>query len=203
MKKIITILIGIISVQLCAQNSPQFGVNISPSWKINAVRQVQTGLRSSQSGYGFRIGVPVKFWLNDYTAFNTGLDYEFTTFDGFENGQLVSSFRFNSLHLPLVFNMHLSGNLYAMAGAGLVYNLTVRDLNNITFGTDMSSVTNALQPELALGINSFVDKGNGKLEFGVLGRYQILDIWKNDYLPMEPFNSHLISLDLLLRYYFR
>ena len=202
MKRIIAILVLAISTQISAQDSPQFGVNISPSWKINAARQVQTGLRSNQSGYGFRVGVPVKFWLNDYTAFNTGLDYEFTSFDGFQNGQLVSSFRFNSLHLPLVFNMHLSGNLYAMAGTGLVYNLTARDLNNITFGTDVSAVTNSLQPELALGINSFVEKGSGEFEFGVLGRYQILDIWKNDYLPMEPFNSHIISLDLLLRYYF-
>jgi hypothetical protein len=200
MKKIILVITLFFATTAMSQGV-KFGLNVSPSWKIKLTKQKGTGLRSSQGGYGFNAGIPVKYWINEFTSFNTGLDYEFTAFDSYNNGFLVSSFRFNSLHLPLMFNIHLSGPLYAMVGTGVVYNMSVRDLN-ILAGSDLSDQSNNVQPYVGLGINSLIEKDFGYFEVGVQGRYQLLDIWKSTYEPEENFNSHLASLDLVLRYYF-
>lgn len=185
-----------------AQGGTQFGLTINPAWKVKMSRQKGTGLRTNQSGYGFTVGVPVKRWFNEFTALNTGLEFEFSAFDGFQNGILVTSNRFNALHVPLMFNFHLSGNMYAMAGSGLVYNLSVKELNNVTIGANVTSVTNNFQPYLGVGVNRLLDKDWGKVEVGVMARYQLLDIWKNSYSPLEDFNTHLATLDFLFRYYF-
>ena len=190
------------AVSLTFGQGTKFGVTINPAWKIKMSRQIATGLRTNQSGYGFTVGVPVKHWLNEFTALNTGVEFEFSAFDGFQNGQLVSSNRFNALHVPLLFNIHMSGNLYAMAGSGLVYNFSVKELNNVTIGADVSNVTNNVQPYLGLGVNSLLEKDWGYIEVGVLARYQLFDVWKDSYEPLEDFNTHLASLDFLFRYYF-
>jgi hypothetical protein len=180
----------------------QLGLTINPAWKVKMSRQKVTGLRTNQSGYGFTVGVPVKHWFNEFTALNTGLEFEFSAFDGFQNGLLVTSNRFNALHVPLLFNFHLSGNMYAMAGTGLVYNLSVKELNNVTIGANVTSVTNNVQPYLGAGVNRLLEKDWGKIEVGVLARYQLLDVWKNSYEPLDDFNTHLATLDFLFRYYF-
>ncbi len=197
-----TLLLLCLSFHVKAQEGFQIGFSASPSWKINMTTQKQTGIRSYQSGYGFSIGIPVKYWINDYSAFSSGLEYDFSAFDGFQNGQLVSSVRFNALHLPLMFNVNLTGHWYALVGAGLLYNLSARDLNAVTFGTDITSQTNRLQPYLGLGISSLNERDRGLLEYGVQLRYQVRDIWINDYAPLENFNAHLISADLVIHYYF-
>lgn len=201
MKKIILIITLFFGITGISQEGWQVGLSVSPSYKINMSKQKGTGLRTNQGGYGFSVGVPVKYWLNEFTAFNTGIDYEFTAFDSYQGTLLISSFRFNSLHVPVMFNIHLSGKLYAMVGSGVVYNASVRDLN-VLQGNDLSSVTNRVIPYLGLGLNSFIDKDFGYFEVGVQGRYQLLDIWKSTYLPQENFNSHLVSLDFIFRYYF-
>ncbi len=201
MKKIVLIITLFFASNVMAQGGLQFGLNVSPSWKINMSKQKETGLRTNQSGYGFNAGIPVKYWMNEFRSLNTGLDFEFTAFDSYLNGLLVSSFRFSSLHLPVMFNFHLSGTLYGMAGTGVVYNFAVRDLN-ISQGTDLTGVTNNVQPYLGLGLNSLIEKDFGFFEVGVQGRYQLLDIWKNTYAKQEDFNSHLVSLDFIFRYYF-
>ena len=195
-------IILLLSTSVSFGQGTQFGITINPAWRIKMSRQIGTGLRTNQSGYGFTVGVPVKTWVNQFTAFNTGLEFEFTAFDGFENGNLVSSNRFNAVHVPLLFNFQLSGNLYAMAGSGLVYNFSVKELNNVTLGAEVSSVTNNVQPYLGVGVNSLMEKDWGKVEVGVLARYQLLDVWKSSYEPFENFNTHLASLDFLFRYYF-
>ncbi|MFT5821188.1 MAG: hypothetical protein ACI8ZM_002437 [Crocinitomix sp.] len=201
MKKIILIITLFFASNAMSQDGVQFGLNVSPSWKINMSKQKGTGIRNNQSGYGFNAGVPIKYWLNEFRSLNTGLDFEFTAFDYVQNGFLVSSFRFSSLHLPVMFNFHLSGSLYAMVGTGVVYNFAVRDLN-VAQGTDLTGVTNNVQPYLGFGLNSLIEKDFGYFEVGVQGRYQVLDIWKSSYEKYEDSNSHLAALDLILRYYF-
>ncbi len=183
-----------------AQNKWQFGVNISPAWKLNLHKSKLTTLRTSESGYGFTLGVPVKYWINDYSSFNTGIDYDFTSFDNITNNQLVSSFRINSVQVPLIVNSNLKKSWYAMWGAGVVYNFSVRDLN-IQGGSDLSGFSNRIQPYLGLGINTLLERDFGYFELGVLGRYQLLDIWTKDYPPAEAVTSHLLSIDFLLRFY--
>ena len=200
--RIILFIVLFVAFQLNAQEGFNIGFSASPSWKINMTTQKQTGIRSYQSGYGFSAGIPVKYWINDYSAFSSGLEYDFTAFDSFQNGQLVSSVRFNALHLPLMFNVNLSGNWYALVGTGLLFNLSTRDLNSVTFGTDITSQTNRLQPYLGLGVCSISESNKGLLEYGIQLRYQVRDIWINDYAPLENFNAHLISADFVIHYYF-
>lgn len=200
MKRFLIICTLFLSSNLIAQSGWQVGINISPAWKLNLHKSKLTTLRSSESGYGFSIGIPVKYWVNDYTSFNTGIDYDFTSFDNITNNQLVSSFRINSLQIPLMFSSSLKGQWYGMYGVGVGYNLSVRDLN-LVGGNDVSGLTNRIQPYLGLGLSSFVEKGKGNLEIGVLGRYQLLDIWNKDYPPAESVTSHLLSVDFIFRFY--
>ena len=196
------VLLLALSFQLKAQEGFQIGFGASPSWKINMTTQKQTGIRSYQSGYGFSIGIPVKYWINDYSAFSSGLEYDFAAFDGFQNGQLVSSVRFNALHLPLMFNVNLIDDWYALVGGGVLFNLSARDLNSVTFGTDITTQTNRLQPYLGIVVSSLKEKSRGLLEYGIQLRYQVRDIWISDYAPLENFNAHLISADLVIHFYF-
>ena len=200
MKKLALIILAVISVHGHAQEGWQFGLNISPSYKLNMAKLQGTGLRTNTGGYGFNLGVPVKYWFNEFTAFNTGLDFEYSAFDSYNNGYLDSSFRFNSLHLPLMFNFHLSGSFYAMAGTGVNYNLRVTDLNSVQSAV-VTDLTNKVQPYLGLGVNSLMEKDFGTFEVGVLGRYQLLDIWQADKKPFQSINSHLLTIELLLRFY--
>ncbi len=185
------------------QEGVQFGVNISPAWKLNTHKNRLTTLRSNETGYGFTAGIPIRYWLNEYSSFDTGLDYEFTAFDNFENGFLVSSFRFNSLNLPLVFNRNIKGNWFGKIGSGFVYNGTARGLN--TIGGNGESViddVNRVQPYFALGLSSLSERGSGFFEIGALARYQLLDIWKADKAPNELLTSHILAFDFVLRFYF-
>jgi hypothetical protein len=189
------------STQVLAQGNWNLGVYIAPSWKINMSKQIQTGLRSSQSGYGFTTGIAVKKEMNDFTSFHTGLLYNYAAFDVFSNGLLVSSFRINSLDLPLLFNSNIKGSWNAMYGAGGVYNMRVRSLD-VNLGSDFSNYTNNVQPYLGLGINTKIERADNHILTGLLARYQVLDIWNKDYVALQNFNSHLVSLDFFFTYYF-
>ncbi len=201
MRNLVCLILILFSTQVLAQGSWNFGVNIAPSWKINMSRQIQTGLRSSQSGYGFTAGLAVKKEMNDFTSFNTGLLYNYAAFDVFSNGLLVSSFRINSLDLPLLFNTNIKGSWNAMYGAGGVYNMRVRSLD-VNLGSDFSNFTNNVQPYLGLGINTKIERADNHILTGLLAKYQLLDIWNKDYVALQNFNSHLISLDFFFTYYF-
>ena len=184
-----------------SQSGVEIGLNLSPGYRVLLSKQVGTGLRSSQSGFGFTAGVPVKYWLNEFTSINTGLNYEFTAFDTNVKGLLLSSFRINSVSLPLVFNLHLNRTFYLMAGTGVNYNFAARDIN-IFGGADLTHQMNKIQPYLALGANSLIERGDSNLEVGVVAHYQLLDIWKKSYTAKENFNSHIASINFVLQYYF-
>jgi len=201
MKKVILLLTLFLGLNSIAQQGFMLGLNISPTWKIIMSSPKQTGLRTYQGGYGFTVGIPVKYWINDYSAFCSGIEYDFSAFDSYQNSNLVSSVRFNSLHLPLMFNVNLSGDWYGLLGAGLLYNLSVRDLNS-TIGTDVTAVTNRLQPYLGLGVSTIRSNDYGYFEYGIQLRYQFRDMWDKNYAPLVDFNSHLISGDFIFRYFF-
>jgi hypothetical protein len=201
MRNLVCLLLLWTSTNVLAQGNWNLGVYIAPSWKINMSRQIQTGLRSSQSGYGFSAGIAVRKEMNDFTSFNTGLLYNYAAFDVFSNGLLISSFRINSLDLPLLFNTNIKGSWNAMYGAGGVYNMRVRSLD-VNLGSDFSNFTNNLQPYLGLGINTKIERADNHILTGLLAKYQVLDIWNKDYVALQNFNSHLVSLDFFFTYYF-
>ncbi len=201
MRNLVYIILLLTSTNVLAQGNWSLGVYIAPSWKINMSKQIQTGLRSSQSGYGFSAGLAVKKELNDFTSFNTGLLYNYAAFDVFASGLLISSFRINSLDLPLLFNTNIKGSWNAMFGGGGVYNMRVRNLD-VNFGSDFSNFTNNIQPYLGLGINTKIERADNHILTGLLAKYQLLDIWNKDYIALQNFNSHLVSLDFFFTYYF-
>lgn len=183
-----------------SQKKLQIGAHLAPAWKLNLHRSKLTGIRSNESGFGFTAGIPVKYWFNDYTSFNTGINYDFTSFDQFINQQLVSSFRISALELPLMLSSNVKGNWYAMYGLGINYNLWTRVLN-LAGGADVSELTHKVQPYLGIGLNRLIEQSKGVFEVGILGRLQLRDIWNKTYAPSKSVTSKLLSLDLLLRYY--
>ncbi|WP_070138474.1 outer membrane beta-barrel protein [Crocinitomix algicola] len=201
MRKIFYIAVLIISIGSYGQEGVKVGLNVSPGFKVNMSKQKGTGLRNNNTGYGFNVGLPVKVWVSEFTALNTGVNYDFAAFDSYFDGLLISSFRVSAIDVPVLFNIHMSGQYYGLLGGGVAYNLRVADLN-AALGTNLTGVSNRIQPYLSVGINNLMEKDFGLLEIGILGRYQLLDIWKSSYQPYENISSHLVSLDLLFRYYF-
>ncbi len=201
MKKLTLFFSLLLTFNGIAQEGFMVGINISPTWKVIMSSPKQTGLRTYQSGYGFNAGMPIKYWINDYSAFCSGIEYDFAAFDSYENAILVSSVRYNALHVPLMFNINLSGDWYGLIGGGLMYNLAVRDLNS-TIGTDVTAVTNRFQPYLGLGVSTIRSNDYGFFEYGVQVRYQIRNSWDSGYAPLADYNAHLISGDFIFRFFF-
>jgi hypothetical protein len=109
--------------------------------------------------------------------------------------------RFNAIQLPLIFNYNVTGNWYAMGGAGVNFNFMVRSIIP-GIAADVSAVTNNVQPYVGIGANNLKELNNGKLELGLLAKYFLIDIYNKDYPPSATISSHLVSLDVFFRIYF-
>ena len=75
-----------------SQTKINIGVEVSPSAKFQLTRNKATGLMTSISGYGFNVGLPIKYNLEDHKTISFGLTYEFTAFDTRINTTLINSF---------------------------------------------------------------------------------------------------------------
>ena len=188
-------------VTALAQEGTQIGASVSTGVQFNTHRSKTTTLWSSQTGYGFAAGVPVKHWLSETRSLNTGLEYEYTVFDNRVNNYLVSSIRYHSIHIPLRFDMNLVPGWYLSFGPGLNYFVRSR---MFTPGNTISlaNSANPFQPYLSLGINTFSARGSGFFELGLQMRYHFLDLWKKTYPDYAVTSSKLLSLDLVMRFYF-
>lgn len=177
------------------------GVDVSPGWNLNSHR-TNTTAWYAEHGYGINAGLAVKYFYNEYNAFQTGLNFEYVSFDNWFDNQLVSSLRFGSLHVPLLANIELgfAESMYIYLGGGVNYLVLNK---NITYGikNDISPSIDKFQPYAALGVNTFTERNSGYFEFGVLGRYHFMELWDEDYPQVEAFSSHIVALDLLIRYY--
>lgn len=201
MKKGVCIILLILSWQsLIAQEGIQIGASVSTGLQLQTHRSKTTGIWSSQSGYGFSFGVPVKYWTSETRALNTGLDYEYASFDNWANNNLVSSTRYHSFHIPISYNLNLISSWYASLGTGVNYffrSRTFSPANNV----DIGSITNPFQPYLSLGINTFGGRGSGFFELGIQARYHFLDLWKKSHPTFLVTTSKILSLDLVMRFY--
>jgi len=201
MKKEVCIILLILTWQsLIAQEGLQIGASVTTGLQVQTHRSKTTGIWSSQSGYGFSFGVPVKYWTSKTRALNTGIDYEYVAYDNWANNTIVSSTRYHSFHIPITYNLNLVSSWYASFGTGLNYlfrNRTFSPANNV----DISSITNPFQPYLSLGINTFGGRGNGFFELGIQARYHFLDLWKKSHSTFLVTTSKILSLDLVMRFY--
>lgn len=182
-----------------SQRSFQTGVHVNTSFNLNAHR-ANTGIWSSESGYGFALGIPVRVFSSDDRYFNTGLDYEYMAFDNWANGQLVASTRFQSVNIPLNFNFNISSNWFWSAGSGFNYLFRT---HTFTPGSnvDIKGSVNHFQPYLSLGILSAAPRGAGLFELGAQIRYHFLDVWQKWYPIYSVTSSHIISFDLSMRFF--
>ena len=200
MKRSALILVILFSITSYAQEV-HIGIDISPSWNLNGHRTNSTAWYA-EHGYGFNGGLAVKYFFNEYNALQTGLNFEYTAFDNWANNQLVSSLRFGSLHVPVLVNYSLSffENWYLYAGGGLKYHLLNR---SVSLGNkiDISASVDRFQPYAAFGMNTIIERSVGYFELGFLARYHFMELWDDVQAEMHGYSSHIVSFDLLLRYY--
>lgn len=182
-----------------AQEGFQLGLELSPSWMLNTHRNLVTGLRSSESGYGFNAGVPIKYWFSEYMGFESGVSFEYMAFDNRFNNTLVSSNRFASINMPLTFIYQMSGNWYAHGGVGAKYQLMNRTWSG--FAVDISSSVNQFQPYAALGVSTLIERDQGVFELGVMGRYHVINLWAEGTAQAAGNTSKVVSFDLMLKFF--
>lgn len=200
MKQFVLFLGLVITSISLAQEGFQLGLEASPSWDLHTHRNTTTGIRSSESGYGFNIGVPVKYWFSENAALHSGLTFEYMAFDNRVNNTLISSLRFGSLNVPVMINYKLSGGWLVNFGAGVKYH--VLNQSWAGFGVDISNQINSFQPYAGFGISTLMERDNGTFELGARGRYHFLELYQDWTSNAEDFNNRIISFDLILRFYF-
>jgi len=199
MRKLLLLLLLGLSVQTYSQWN--IGIDVTPSWKLNYHNsKITPGFRSFESGYGFSVGIPLKYWMNEHTAVGTGVNYEYTAFDRFNNGVLVNSQRFSSIQVPIRWHRRMREGLFFTAGTGANYIFAARRLD-----TGVSIFINdrlrRFQPYVSVGVNLYQEVNSGKFEFGIQSRYYFLDIWNENDPNFSATSSHFLCLDLVLRYY--
>ncbi|MBK6952102.1 MAG: outer membrane beta-barrel protein [Crocinitomicaceae bacterium] len=191
----------IISQTAIAQDGFNVGAKIATSFHLNTHRNKQTTIWSSESGYGFSVGLPLRFGYADDRAFVTGLDYEYIAFDNRVNNYLVSSTRFHYLHVPATLHFNLISSLFISAGTGI--NLVLSSKSFVPgVSVNISNSINPFQPYLSLGVGTCVERGSGLFELSAQARYHFLDIWQKDYPQHAITTSKIVSMDLVMRFYF-
>ena len=198
MIKIIFALLILITVkQVEAQQKATLGVEISPSIKFQTIRNTVTGLFTSFGGYGFNVGLPVKYLLLDNKSVSTGLTYEFTAFDTRINTVLINSLRLNTLNVPIVYNYPIKENYFVNMGGGVNYIFVSKEYSGGIW-TNINPLVNQFQPYICLGGALLKHKANNMYEFGINVRYHLFNLWSLNTLT----STNIVSVDLNLKYFF-
>ncbi len=184
-----------------SQEGFQFGFDVTPSWKLNTHNsKIVKGIRSAENGYGFSIGFPLKYWLKENLAINSGVLYEFTAFDRFTNGVLINSQRFSAIQVPIMVHIRIRNELFFTAGGGADYIFAAKRLD-LGLSVNIDDRLRRFQPFLGAGVNFFKPRDIGALEIGAQVRFFILDLWNKNEPTFASTSSRLLTFDLLLRYY--
>jgi hypothetical protein len=189
------------SATIFAQSDISIGAQVNTSFHLNSHRNKGTKIWSSESGYGFSAGVPLLISKSEDRRFVTGIQYEYISFDNWANNQLIASTRFHSIHVPLCFQFDIMKPWYYSLGTGMNYNFRSRTFSPAN-NADISGSANPFQPYLSAGIGSMVERGNGMFDLGIQVRYHFLDMWRKIYPIYAVTSSKVISLDLMMRFYF-
>jgi len=188
---------GMILIQTLSYSQSNFslGIEVSPSVKFQTIRNKSTGLFTSLSGYGFNIGLPIKYDLGDYKTISTGVLYEFAAFDTRINTYLINSLRLNSVTVPIVYNYSVTKNYYVNMGGGVNYIFTSKEFGGGVW-TNVNQIVNQIQPYVSLGGSLL--KNSNSYELGVNARYYLLSIWNMNTLT----STNIVSIDLNMKYFF-
>jgi hypothetical protein len=199
MKKIGLIILLFLTTNVKAQEGFHLGVEISPAFVLNSHRNLTTSLRSSESGYGFNVGIPMKYFWSEYMGIETGLTFEYMAFDNRFNNTLISSNRFGSINMPLTLIYEVAGDWYVHGGVGAKYQFLNRGWSG--FAVDIGSAVNKVQPYVALGVSTFLERDKGMFELGVMGRYHFLNLWNESSPQSAGSTSKIISFDIMLKFF--
>ncbi len=199
LKKFIICFSLLLSLNTKAQSGFQLGLEVSPVWNLNVHYNKVLGFGPADGGYGFNIGVPVKWWFKENISLQTGLTFEYMAFDNRVNNTLLSSQRHGSINLPIMFNLALSDTWYGVFGTGVNYNVFNQAWSG--FSVDISSQINSFQPYIGAGVNTLLERDKGVFEFGVQGRFHFIQLLNENAPQSNDFSSNILSLDLLLRFY--
>lgn len=199
MKIFFIFIISIATVNALSQEGVQLGIEISPAWDVNLQRPEAAGIISAFSGYGFNVGVPLKWWFSESMAFQSGLTFEYMAFDNRVNNTLFSSERYGSINLPLMLNYAVSGNWFLLFGGGMNYNLFVQSWSG--FSLNILSLRTKFQPYAGFGVSTMMERDKGVFELGAQARYHFLELNAPTTSLAIDNNSNVLSFDLLLRFY--
>lgn len=179
-----------------SQTKINIGIEVSPSAKFQLTRNKATGLMTSISGYGFNVGLPIKYNLEDHKTISFGMTYEFTAFDTRINTTLINSFRLNAINIPLVYNYPITENYYVNIGGGVNYIFKSKEYNGVWF--NVNSKVNQFQPYLSFGGSLLKNKEENSYEIGVNARYYALNLINFNTST----STNIVSIDLNLKYFF-
>lgn len=196
---LVVFLMGYSSANSFAQDGIQIGVEVAPSWVLNTHRNLSTGVRSSESGYGFNIGVPVRFGVSESMTCTTGLNYEYIAFDNRVNNTLISSNRFNGINLPLGLSYGLSGNWNVNGGVGLKYLFMTRAWSG--FAVDISNSVNQFQPYVTAGVSTQSEVSIGTVEYGLNARFHPINVWESSAPQAANNTSKIVAFDLSIKFF--
>jgi len=180
-----------------SQSNFSLGIEVSPSVKFQTIRNKATGLFTSLSGYGFNVGLPIKYDLGDYKTISTGVLYEFTAFDTRINTYLINSLRLNSINVPIVYNYPVTENYYVNMGGGVNCIFASMEFGGGVW-TNVDQVVNQIQPYLSLGGTLLKSRNSNSYELGVNARYYLLNLWTMNTLT----STNIVSIDLNMKYFF-
>jgi hypothetical protein len=185
------------SLAVIAQSDFSFGLEITPSVKFQTIRNKATGLFTAISGYGFNIGIPVKYDLGDYKTISTGILYEFTAFDSRINSTLITSLRLSDVNVPIVFNYPITENYYANFGGGVNYTFTSKQYGAGVWA-NMNPIIRQFQPYISAGGSLLKYTNSNSYEIGANARYHLLNLWSLNTLT----STNIVSIDLNMKYFF-
>lgn len=192
-------LVILFPLNLKAQEGLKVGLEVAPSWVVNTHRNLSTGVRSSESGYGFNVGIPIKYGFSETTSLITGLTYEYIAFDNRVNNTLISSNRFGAINVPLVLGYQLSGNWNLNGGVGFKYVFLSRAWSG--FAVDISNAVNQIQPYLNLGVSTQTEWSTTTVEYGLNARFHPINIWESTAAQAANNTSKIVAFDLSLKFF--
>ena len=182
-----------------AQEGLKIGLEVAPSWVLNTHRNLSTGVRSSESGYGFNVGIPLKYGFSETTSFNSGITYEYIAFDNRVNNTLISSNRFGAINVPLILGYQLSSNWNFNGGVGFKYVFLSRAWSG--FAVDISNAVNQIQPYVNIGVSTQSQWSSTTVEYGLNARFHPINIWESSAAQSANNTSKIVAFDLNLKFY--
>lgn len=200
--KTFTFAILLLLTSLTYSQDFNIGVEISPNFDFQLFKDKTTKLRSSDSGIGFGTGISLNKKIKEYTFLNSGLKFEFISFDRSTNLNLVSSFRLLNIDVPIFISQNIGTieNWQYSIGGGVKYSIRSRRFD-IGYWNDVSSLINKVQPYLSLGLH-YRSQSSKNLQFGTEFKYHIIDIWKKEQQNFNNTNTHLLVIDFSIKYFF-